>query len=97
MDFGVVKRGDKREHTFHFRNTGTDPVGIAIVTSCDCTTLTWPEGKILKPGSTDEIHAVFDSTEKEKSETVDIDIILEQNDAKGHPIVYTVQYVFVLE
>jgi hypothetical protein len=91
-----VKRGEKRTYTFGFQNTGSDPVEIAIVTSCDCTTLTWPEGKVLKPGARDQIKAVFDSTEKEQSETVDIDIILEQNDVKGHPIVYTVQYVFEL-
>ena len=51
---------------------------------------------MINPGDRGEIHAVFDSTEKEESETVDIDIILEQDDAKGRPIVYTVQYRFEL-
>ena len=91
-----MKRGEKREHTYHFQNTGTDPIEIAIVSSCDCTTVTWPEGKVIKPGDKGEIHAVFDSTEKEQSETVDIDIILEQSDDKGRPIIYIVQYEFEL-
>jgi hypothetical protein len=91
-----VKRGEKRTHTFGFQNTGSSPVEIAIATSCACTTLTWPEGKIITPGMKERIKAVFDSTEKEHSETVDIDIILEQIDEKGRPIVYTLQYVFEL-
>ena len=91
-----MKRGEKREHTYHFQNTGTDPIEIAIVSSCDCTTVTWPEGRVIKPGEKGEIHAVFDSTEKEQSETVDIDIILEQSDEKGRPIIYIVQYKFEL-
>jgi hypothetical protein len=96
VDFGKIQRGEKREYTFGFQNTGAEPILIDIVTSCDCTTVTWPEAKLIKPGARDEIHAVFDSTEKEESETVDIDIILQQTDERGHPIVYTVQYKFEL-
>lgn len=96
VDFGKVKRGEKREYTFGFQNTGTDPVVIDFVSSCDCTTLTWPEGKIIKPGARDQIHAVFDSTEKEQSETVDIDVILLQKDEKGNPILYVLQFKFEL-
>ena len=97
VDFGKMRRGEKREYTFGFQNTGTDPIVIDIVTSCDCTTLTWPEAKVIKPGDRDQIHAVFDSTEKEQGETVDIDVILRERDAGGNPIVYTVQYKFDLE
>lgn len=96
VDFGKVKRGEKREYTFGFQNTGTDPVAIDFVSSCDCTTVTWPEGKVIKPGMRDVIHAVFDSTEKEKSETVDIEIILKQRDEHDRPIYYIVQYKFEL-
>lgn len=97
IDFGEVRRGDQREQTFHFQNTGTKPVEIDLVTSCDCTTLTWPEAKQIMPGEKGTIHAVFDSSEKEKSETVDIDIILVQSDpVTDYPIVYTLQYKFEL-
>lgn len=97
VDFGKVKRGQKREYTFYFQNTGTDPVMIDFVSSCDCTTLTWPEGKVIKPGMRDQIHAVFDSTEKEQSETVDIDVILREKDGNGNAILYILQYKFELE
>ena len=82
---------------FNFTNTGTEDILIDLVSSCDCTTLTWPEAKTFKPGDKGVIEAVFDSTDKEKSETVDIDIILVNNDPKtGYPIVYTLQYKFEL-
>jgi peptidoglycan-associated lipoprotein len=98
VDFGKMKRGEKREHTYWFRNTGTEAVDIDIVSSCDCTTVTWPEGKTIMPGERDKIHAVFDSTEKEVSETVDIDIILAQTDPKTRgPVIIIVQYTYVLE
>jgi hypothetical protein len=97
VDFGKIRRGEKREYTYRFQNTGTDPVVIDIVTSCDCTTLTWPEAEVIKPGARNQIHAVFDSTEKEQSETVDIDVILQQKNEKGHPILYILQYKFELE
>jgi len=96
VDFGEIKRGDKREHTFHFENTGNVDIEIDLVSSCDCTTVEWPEGKKIKPGDRESLHAVFDSTEKEESETVDIDIILTNTDKNGNPVFYTIRYKFVL-
>ncbi len=82
---------------FTFTNTGNVDAVIEIATSCDCTTLTYPRGDTFKPGEGAEIRAVFDSTDKEKSETVDIDIILAGNDPQtGYPKVYTLQYTFEL-
>ena len=96
VDFGIVNRGEKREHTFYFENTGNVDVEIDLVSSCDCTTIVWPEGKKIRPGERDSLHATFDSTEKEESETVDIDIILANTDNKGNPIFYTIRYKFML-
>jgi hypothetical protein len=96
VDFGKLRRGEIREYTFGFQNTGTEPIVIDIVTSCDCTTLTWPEAKVIRPGDREKIHAVFDSTKKEESETVDIDVILQQTDEHGNPIFYILQYKFEL-
>ena len=96
VDFGKVVQGDKREHTFHFRNTGNENVEIDIVSSCDCTTVDWPEAVVIKPGDTNKLEVIFDSTEKEESETVDIDIILKNNDERGNPIFYILQYTFEL-
>ena len=96
MDFGKVKRGEKREHTFQFENTGSEYIEIDLISSCDCTTVTWPEGEVIDPGEKGEIHIVFDSTEKEESETVDIDVILRNTDDEGNPIFYILQYKFDL-
>ena len=96
VDFGDVKRGEKRDHTFYFENTGNVDIEIDLVSSCDCTTIEWPEGKKIKPGDRESLHATFDSTEKEESETVDIDIILTNSDKNGNPVFYTIRYKFVL-
>ncbi len=95
-DFGEVRRGEKREHTFYFENTGNVEIEIDMVSSCDCTTIDWPEGKKIKVGQRDSLHAVFDSTDKEESEKIDIDIILTNTDKNGNPVFYTIQYKFVL-
>lgn len=97
IDLGAVKKGEKREMTIGFMNTGNQPVEIELVSSCECTTLDWPQFKVFKPGEKGSIHAIFDSSEKEIGETTDIEIILKQTDPKtNNPIVYKVQYKFEL-
>lgn len=97
VDLGTVRKGEKKEMTFQFTNTGNQPVEMEMVTSCECTTLTWPQGKVFKPGEKGTIHAIFDSTEKEIGETTDIDVILRQNDPKtGTPVIYKLKYKFGL-
>jgi len=50
----------------------------------------------IAPGERESLHAIFDSTEKEESETVDIDIILANTDEFGNPVFYTIRYKFIL-
>lgn len=96
VHIGEVKRGDKREMEFHFTNTGTEDLIIEIVSGCECTTLDWPRTAI-KPGERGFISAIFDSEQKEKSETVEIDINLENDDPKsGYPMFKIVSYTFDL-
>lgn len=96
-DLGVVHKGDKREMVFNFMNKGNQPIELEMVSSCECTTLDWPQYKVFKPGEKGTIKAVFDSSEKEASETTDIDIVLKQNDPKTrNPILYKLQYKFQL-
>ena len=96
VHIGKVQRGTKREMEFHFTNTGTEDLKIEIVSGCECTTLDWPRSAI-KPGERGFISALFDSTEKEKSETVEIDINLENNDPNsGYPMFKIVSYSFDL-
>ena len=83
--------------SFSFTNTGNIPIEIELVSSCECTTLDWPQFKIFKPGDKGTIKALFDSKDKEASETTDIDIVLKQGDPKTRaPKLYKLQYKFDL-
>lgn len=95
-DFGKVKRGEIKETVFEFTNTGTAPLEIDLVSACDCTTTDYPI-RAIAPGEKGEIKVVFDSTEKEESEVIDVDIFLKNEDpATGAPIIEMVQYKFEL-
>ncbi len=95
-DFGKVKKGEKKEVTFHYTNTGEADLEIEIVTSCNCTTLDYSI-EPLPPGGKDSIRLVFDSSEKDESETIDVTIILKNiNPENGYPIVEEVKYKFEL-
>ncbi|HZV71170.1 MAG TPA: OmpA family protein [Saprospiraceae bacterium] len=97
IELGAVHKGDKKEMSYQFTNTGNQPVAIELITSCECTTLEYPQFKVFKPGEKGVIKAVFDSSQKEIGETTDIDVILRQNDPKtNHPIHYILQYKFAL-
>lgn len=91
IDLGEVKRGEKRTFQYEFINSGRDTIEIDVVSGCDCTTLDWTRGKFA-PGEGGVVDVIFDSTEKEKSETVDVDIYLKNIDPT-----YDAQYLFVLD
>ncbi len=96
LDIGKIKKGEKRTFDFEFTNTGTEDLRIAIVSGCDCTTLDWPR-RAIKPGDSAMINVIFDSTEKEESETVDVDIYLKNLDPKtGEQYLKIVDYKFEL-
>jgi hypothetical protein len=96
IDLGEVKKGETREFEYKFMNTGTIPIRIDIVSGCDCTTTDWPR-KPIDPGDEATISVIFDSTEKEDSETVDVDIYLLNEDPNtGGPILKIVNYSFDL-
>lgn len=96
IHLGKVKRGDSRKFDFVFTNTGIDPIEIDIISSCDCTTLDWPR-KPIKPGQKGTINVTFDSTKKEISETIDIDIYLKNIDPKtGYRTLKIINYDYEL-
>ncbi len=96
IDLGDVKRGEVREFTFPFVNTGNTSLKIDLVSSCDCTTTEYPT-KEVQAGEKGEIQVVFDSTEKEESEVIDIDIFLREEDpVTGAPIIVMLQYTYNL-
>lgn len=97
VDFGTVKKGEKRTHIYKFTNTGDEDLVIELVTACDCTTLDYSTEPV-KPGGRGEIKAVFDSSEKEAEEIIDIDIILKNIDPEtGYPMIERVQYRFDIQ
>jgi len=97
IDIGTVKRGEKKEMVYEFTNAGKEDVEIELVSSCECTTIDYPRG-IIKVGQSAKLEVVFDSTEKEESETVDIDVILKNIDPDTESqIMYFLNYTFVLE
>jgi len=62
FDFGEVKDGDFVNHTFKFKNTGSNElILISVNGSCGCTVPEdWPKEPI-KPGASGEIKVSFDS------------------------------------
>ena len=95
-DLGPIKKGEKREFSYTFTNIGKEDIQIDLVSGCDCTTLDWTRLPI-KPSGTGTIEVIFDSTEKEDSEPVDIDIYLKNiNPKTGHPMLKIIDYSFQL-
>lgn len=63
-DFGDIKQGDKVEHTFTFKNTGTEPLILSnVLTTCGCTASDWPRDPIA-PGKEGSITVRFNSAGK---------------------------------
>ncbi len=96
VDFGKIKKGEKREHSFTFTNKGDETVEIELCSACECTTLEWTRLPIA-PGKTGKIDAIFDSKDKDASETIDITIILKNTDPIMHyPVVEEVKFKYEL-
>ena len=96
IELGEVKRGETRDMEYTFTNTGKEDLQITFVSSCECTTIQYPR-KAIPPGETGKLKVTFDSTEKEESETVDIDVYLANLDEKtGEPIWFILDYSFIL-
>ncbi|RYU74786.1 DUF1573 domain-containing protein, partial [Hymenobacter persicinus] len=63
-EFPAIKQGDVVEHTFKFKNVGTQPLVISnIGVSCGCTTPEWTKDPVM-PGKTGTISAKFNSAGK---------------------------------
>lgn len=63
-DFGDISQGDKVQHTFAFKNSGTEPLILSnVLVTCGCTATDWPKQPIM-PGENKELTVSFDSTGK---------------------------------
>lgn len=64
FDFGKIKQGDVKDHSFKFKNTGSEPLIIENAKgSCGCTVPEYPKDPVL-PGQTAEILVKFNSAGK---------------------------------
>ncbi len=96
IDLGEVVRGEKKALAFQYKNISKEIVEIEVVTACSCTETDYTVTK-MNPGESGQINLLFDSTSKEKSETIDVDIILKNTDPKnGYPIVDRIQFKYDL-
>lgn len=96
IELGEVKRGETKEMEYIFTNVGEEDLQISFVSSCECTKINYPR-KPIPPGEFGKLKVTFDSTEKEESETVDIDVYLSNLDPEtGDPIWFILDYNFVL-
>lgn len=96
IDIGKVKKGEKKEATFTFTNVSDEAVEIEFISVCECTEYEHTSLPI-KPGETSTIDIVFDSSEKEKSDKITLDILLSNIEPKtGYQIVEQCFYTFEL-
>ncbi|MFV0590424.1 MAG: DUF1573 domain-containing protein [Draconibacterium sp.] len=81
FDFGDMKQGEKRSHTFNLTNNGKSDLLIRRVrSSCGCTAVA-PSKKVIAPGETAPIEVTFDSRGKRGRQSKSITVIT--NDPKN--------------
>ena len=87
-NFGDIVQGDVVEHTFKFKNTGTQPLIIERVdVTCGCTTPAWTKEPVM-PGKTGIVTAKFNSAGKLGQQKKAITV--HSNSAGGAKYVYIV-------
>ena len=75
IDFGVIKDGDLVEHTYKFRNTGSNPLMIDdVIATCGCTIPSYTKTPIT-PGQNGEIKISFNSKGKAGNVSKSITVI----------------------
>lgn len=64
VNFGEIKRGEKKTASFPYRNGGKGVLVIqGVQTPCDCTVVTSAKGQSTAPGESGVIEIIFDSTD----------------------------------
>ncbi|MBL7864839.1 MAG: DUF1573 domain-containing protein [Cyclobacteriaceae bacterium] len=89
-DFGDIVQGEKVEHTFKFKNAGTEPLIITNVqVTCGCTTPKgWTRDPIL-PGESSEITIGFNSAGKYSRQEKVITVVSNAVNPEGAQIVFS--------
>ena len=98
LDLGKIKKGDQIPLSYTFTNTGDADLEIDLISVCDCTEVLERPYSAIKPGDSGTIKAIFDSNQKEESETIEIDIWLKNIDpVLEMNVLERVKYVFEFE
>ena len=88
-DFGDVIQGEKVEHTFKFRNTGTEPLIITNVqVTCGCTI---PKGWArdpIAPGQPGEITISFNSAGRHGRNNKVVTVVSNAKNQEGNQILF---------
>lgn len=95
FDMGEVRKGEVREHTFHYTNMGDTTLEIDLVQVCECTDKDYSPITV-KPGEKGWIKVIFDSNKAEEDQdSSDVDIYLKNIDPEiDAPIFERVRYTF---
>lgn len=94
IHLGSVKKGDMVENQFVFTNISDADVEIDIVSTCVCTDAKWPQYPI-SPGDSATISFIFDSSQKDHVEPVEVDVyFINTNPKTGNPISAFLSYTF---
>ena len=93
-DFGDMIQGDKLEHTFKFRNTGSSPLLITNVTvTCGCTI---PKGWArdpIPPGQSGELTIAFNSLGKYGKQEKVVTILSNASNPEGGQILFSANVI----
>lgn len=96
IDLGKVKKGETRSGSFSFTNVSDEDVQIEFISVCECTEAKYPQS-VIAPGESGQIDFTFDSSEKEESETITLDILLTNREpTTGYQVVESANYSFEL-
>lgn len=88
FNFGKIDQKSKVEHDFVFKNVGkSDLILRKIKSSCGCTAVS-PKDKVIKPGKSSSIKAIFSSGTRKGMQNKSITIIT--NDPKNSRIILRV-------
>ena len=83
-DFGTIKQQTKVAHNFNFTNTGkSDLIIRKVKASCGCTAVE-PKDKVIPPGGSSTIKAIFNAGSRKGNQNKSITII--SNDPKNYQV-----------
>jgi len=91
VHLGPIEKGSLVKSHFKFTNVSQEDVTIDFLSTCECTEAEWPTSAI-RPGESGTIAFTFDSNKKEKEESIDLDVILQNVDNNGNPMFYYLSY-----